>query len=228
MQQFLDPPQTNRITIAIDQREDHLFDQILSGMGADIDRRVLDVGDFLCSARLVVERKTRADFEASVIDGRLFNQLPNLVSNYERVVIIVEGLTDDERLSRSSLLGAYATIISDFGSSLIFTRDKEATAEIIFHFAKHEQIAKKQPMRIYAKKRTFTPSQTTRSIIEMLPTVGPKLAKAILSHFGSVEAVAKASERDLATVPGLGKKRAKLIHDILNYKYQDEEDNLVY
>ncbi|MFN7990993.1 MAG: ERCC4 domain-containing protein [Candidatus Micrarchaeia archaeon] len=228
MQQFLDPPETSRILIAIDHREDAVFDEILKRLGADIDRRVLDVGDFLCSSRLAVERKTRADFEASVIDGRLFNQLPNLVSNYERVVIIVEGLSDDERLSRSSLLGAYSTVMADFGASLIFTRDKEATAELVFNLAKHEQVAKKQPMRIYAKKRTFTPSQTSRSIVEMLPMVGPKLAKALLHHFGSVEALAHASERDIAEVEGVGKKRAKIIKEILCYRYNEEEDKSVY
>ncbi|MFH0884523.1 MAG: ERCC4 domain-containing protein, partial [Candidatus Micrarchaeota archaeon] len=194
MQQFLDPPENSRIIIAVDEREDRFFDETFQALGASVERRMLSVGDFLCSSRLAVERKTRSDFEQSVIDGRLFSQLPNLVSNYERVVIVVEGLSDEERLSRESLLGAYATILADFGASLIFTRDKNGTAELVFHLAKHEQVAKKQPMRIYAKKRTFTPSQTARSIVESLPMVGPKLAKALLNHFGSVEALAHATE----------------------------------
>ncbi len=227
-QQFLEPPESARVRIAVDHREDGIFDSLLSGMGADVDRRVLSVGDFLCSSRLAIERKTRADFESSVIDGRLFSQLPNLVLNYERVVIIVEGLVDEERLSRSSLLGAYATIISDFGASLVFTRDKEATAEIVFSLAKHEQLAKKVPMRIYARKRTFTPSQTSRSIVEMLPTVGPKLAKSLLKHFGSVEMIAHATERDIAAVQGVGKKRAQLIKAVLSYEYREEEDQSMY
>lgn len=197
-------------------------------MGADVDRRALEIGDFLCSARLAVERKTRSDFEASVIDGRLFSQLPNLVLNYERVAIIIEGVSDEERLPRHSLLGAYATAIADFGASLIFTKDKESTAEIIFHFAKHEQMAKKHPMRIYAKKKTFTPSQTARSIVESLPTIGPKLAKSLLRHFGSVEAIAHAGERDIAEVEGVGKKRAKIIKEILSYPYNEEDDRSVY
>jgi Fanconi anemia group M protein len=224
MQQFLDPPDADHVTIAIDHREDELFDELLKEMGARVERRVLQVGDFLCSSRLAVERKTRADFEQSVIDGRLFSQLPNLVSNYERVVVVVEGVTDEERLSRSSLLGAYAAIISDFGASNIYTRDKGATAEIVFHFAKHEQLAKRVPMRIYAKRRTFTPSQTARSIVESFPTVGPKLAKSLLNHFGSVEALAHASERDIAGAPGVGKKKAKIIKAILAYQYDEEED----
>jgi ERCC4-type nuclease len=228
MQQFLEPPETSRVRIAVDQREDEYFDALLRRMGADVERRMLSVGDFLCSHRLAIERKTRSDFEQSVIDGRLFSQLPNLAANYERVVVVVEGLADDERLARSSLLGAYATIVADFGASLIFTRDKEGTAEIVFQFARHEQIAKRQPMRIYAKKRTFTPSQTSRSIVEMLPMVGPKLAKNLLRHFGSVEALAHASERDISEVDGVGKKRAKVIKEILCYHYDEGEDRSEY
>ncbi|MBU0528048.1 hypothetical protein KKE92_06200, partial [Candidatus Micrarchaeota archaeon] len=141
---------------------------------------------------------------------------------------IVEGVSSEERLNRSSLLGTYATVIADFGASLIFTRDKEATAELVFNFAKHEQIAKKQPLRIYARKKTFTPSQTSRAVIEALPMVGPKVAKAILNHFSSVENLARATEREIAEVPGVGKKRAKLIKSILTYSYNEEEDKSMY
>jgi len=224
LQQFLDSAPPDRITIVVDHREDESFDDMFQSQGVHVDRRALDVGDFLCSARLVVERKTRSDFEQSVIDGRLFSQLPNLVSNYERAVVIVEGTKDDGRLSRSSLLGTYATILADYGCSVFFTKDKQGTAELVFNFAKHEQMTKKQPMRIYAKKKTFTPSQTARAVVESLPMVGPKLARSLLNHFGSVENLAKASEREIAEVPGLGKKRAKIIKSVLVYQYDDEED----
>ena len=82
MQQFLESAPTDKVRIAIDHREDGQFDDMFKAWGAEVDRRQLDVGDFLCSSRVVVERKSRSDFESSVIDGRLFSQLPNLVKNY--------------------------------------------------------------------------------------------------------------------------------------------------
>ena len=228
MQQFLETPLDDKVRIVVDQREDNYFVDLLKKEGAEVDYRTLEVGDFLCSARLVIERKTRSDFEQSVIDGRLFSQLPNLISNYERVVIIIEGTTDEGRLSRSSLLGTYATIVSDFGASIIYTKNKEATAEIVFNFAKHEQIAKKNPLRIYARKKVFTPSQMARAVIESFPSIGPKLAKSILSHFGTLEKVFLASEQDLSLVSGLGRKRAKIIRSVLNHTYDLDSDKSNY
>jgi Fanconi anemia group M protein len=226
MQQFLEVATSDKVRIAVDHREDEIFDSFFKKWGAEVDRRVLDVGDFLCSFRVAVERKTRSDFESSIIDGRLFIQMPNLLKNYERVIIIVEGTSPDERINRSALLGAYAAIMADFGASLIFTRDKEATADLIFNLAKHEQIAKRIPMRIYAKKHTNTPSQAARSIVEMLPSIGPKLSKSLLRHFGTVENLARANEKDIAFV--VGKKRAKMIRDVLSYEYVEDEDKSMY
>ena len=228
MQQFLDAEDREKVKIIVDHRESSQFDDYLEEMGAVVKRQVLDIGDFVCSSKLVVERKTRADFESSIIDGRLFTQLHQLSSNYPAVVLIVEGMKKDapERIRREAILGTYATIMADFGVSLIFTKDMKSTAELLFAIGKHEQIARKHPLRIFAKRKTFTPSQTQRSIIEMLPTVGPKLAQALLNHFGTVDKVINASERELLEVPGLGKKRAKIIRSLIIYKYDQDEDKL--
>jgi ERCC4-type nuclease len=60
----------------------------------------------------------------------------------------------------------------------------------------------------------------------MLPMIGPKLAKTLLNHFGTIEKLAAASEDDLKAVSGLGEKRAKLIRALICYEYRDEEDKI--
>ena len=142
------------VTIVIDQRESREFDDALAEFGAKVERKQLELGDFLCSERLVVERKTRSDFESSIVDGRLFKQLHNLVASFQRVAVIVEGETTEGRISKEALLGAYAALVSDFGASVFFTRNSEKTAELVFALAKHEQVAKKTPMRVFAKRKT--------------------------------------------------------------------------
>jgi len=212
------------VTIVIDQRESKEFDDTLAGKGAIIERKQLELGDFLCSERLVIERKTRSDFEQSIVDGRLFNQLHNLVASYPRVVVLVEGESTEGRISKEALLGAYAALVSDFGATVFFTRNSEKTAELVFALAKHEQLAKKTPMRVFAKRKTLTVSSNQRAIVEMLPMVGPKLAKALLSHFKNVENVMIASEEELKKVEGMGEKRAKALRSIIIGEYDEEED----
>lgn len=225
MQQFLETDIPTKAKIIVDMREDELFVELLKSCGAIAERKTLDVGDFLCSARLIVERKTRADFEQSIIDGRLFSQLQNLTSNYERSLIVVEGETAEGRLDSRAVLGAYASVIADYGAALFFTRNKEKTAELVFSLAKHEQLAKKQPLRIFAKRKTHNISQIQRAVVETFPMVGPKLAKNILSHFGGIEAFFNASEKELLEVDGMGKKRAKTIRNAIQYSYNNEEDS---
>jgi len=60
--------------------------------------------------------------------------------------------------------------------------------------------------------------------VEALPMVGPKLARALLTHFGSVRAVMNASEEELKEVEKLGEKKAKVIRALIDYQYKPEED----
>lgn len=213
------------VEIIVDTRESDQFLDLFKHFGASPSKSMLKVGDFVCSSNLIIERKTRNDFEQSIIDGRLFSQIPNLLENYPRVVIIVEGTADANRLSKSALLGAYTSLISDFGVSLFFTKDLDSTAELIFHFAKHEQNTKNSPVRIYAKRKTLTPSALSRSIVESLPTVGPKLAKKLLESFGSVDKIFSASIEELKQIEGVGEKKALLIHNSIRYLYLQDEDS---
>ncbi|MFA5077496.1 MAG: ERCC4 domain-containing protein [Candidatus Micrarchaeia archaeon] len=210
--------------ILVDTRE-RGFPDLFRALGAEVEEKMLEVGDFLCSEKTAVERKTRADFESSVLDGRLFRQLPNLCTNFENVVIIVEGERLEEgSLSRAALMGAYASIFTDFHASLFFTKNEKATAELVFAIAKHEQLGKKQEMRVFAKRKTFTLAQNQRAIIEAFPMVGPSMARKLLMHFGSPEAVLNASEPELMEVEGLGEKKAKAIWKSAHEPYNPEED----
>lgn len=212
--------------IIMDLREAEEYYSLLCQAGCEVEKQLLSVGDFVLSEKLVAERKTRTDFENSIIDGRLFEQVQRLTSTYPRVVIIVEGEREDgaERISRPALLGAYCALVSDFGASLFFTKSPKATAELLCALARHEQIAKKIELRVMAKPKALSISQYQRAIIEALPGVGPQMAKALLRHFGSPAAVLSADEKSLQEVEGMGPKRAKIIRRMLD-KVWEEEDN---
>ncbi|MBN2477816.1 hypothetical protein JXB01_00825 [Candidatus Micrarchaeota archaeon] len=212
--------------IQMDDRESPEFFPLFESLGAEVERKRLLVGDFICSDNTVIERKTRADFESSILDKRLFHQVYNLKNNFKNVVFVIEGISSEGRISRSALMGAYASLATDFNIGLFFARDMEGTAEIVYSIAKHEQLAEKRPLSISPKRRTFTLSQTQRSIIEMFPMVGPKLAKNLLEHFGSIEGIINASEEELREVEGMGKKRIKILKSVAVNEYISDDDPL--
>ncbi len=207
--------------VLVDTREPDQICDYLEGLGADIEIRQLELGDYQVSNRLVIERKTREDFEASVIDGRLFSQVSMLCEAVSRVVVIVEGTSLEPRISKKALLGAYSSLISDLGCSLFFTKSAASTAEMIYSLASHEQIAKKGPLSVYAKKKALTLSQKQRAVIEALPNVGPKLAKALLLRFKTVQKVISASEKRLVKVSKIGAKKAKQLRKVITSQFND-------
>jgi excinuclease ABC subunit C len=64
--------------------------------------------------------------------------------------------------------------------------------------------------RALRRKKTF------RSVLDGIPGVGPKRKRALLEHFGSLEALRRASVGDLCLVPTISPTRAEAIHQKLN------------
>jgi len=193
---------------------------ILKELGAVVRIKTLPVGDFIISERAVVERKTRSDFESSIIDGRLFKQAENMIDNFEKCIMIVEGEEFEERVNRNALLGAISALILDYGIQVFFTRDVEGTAEMIFSLAKREQLEKEVVVRLKGNKKAYTLAEQQRMIVESIPGVGPKLAVALLNKFKTIENIAKASEQELREVEKIGKKKAKYIRKVLSEEFR--------
>lgn len=64
--------------------------------------------------------------------------------------------------------------------------------------------------------RSLRSRRTSSSGLDEIPGVGPKLRNRLLSIFGSLEAVREASIADIAKVPGMGKRRAKIIYEFFH------------
>ena len=203
----------------MDRREDEFIKELLENLGAEVEIQTLTIGDFICSEKTVIERKTKFDLEASIIDGRLFEQLNRLKETFECVIILVEGTKEAERINKNALKGAHASIMTDYGASLIFTKNKQETADMLFSIAKHEQTARRQKIRVKANKKTHTLGEQQRAVIEALPLVGPQLAIDLLDHFGTIENIISADEKELAEVNKSGKKKAHLIKHIFESIY---------
>ena len=54
------------------------------------------------------------------------------------------------------------------------------------------------------------------SVLEVIPGLGPKRRRDLLTHFGGIQGVLKASEKEMMLVPGLGAVMAQTIYKILH------------
>jgi Fanconi anemia group M protein len=211
------------VRIFMDDRESKTLAEELRELGAAVTVKRLDVGDFILSERVVAERKTRADFESSIIDGRLFQQASNMREGFERAIIIVEGESFEERVKRAALLGALAALMVDYGIPVMFTRNPGATAEFLFAVAKREQLGERREIRLLGEKKAKTLAEQQQLIIECLPGVGPKRAKELLEYFYSVENVINATEAELVELEGIGEKKAKDIKKVVKSAYSEKK-----
>ncbi|MGQ9664714.1 MAG: excinuclease ABC subunit UvrC [bacterium] len=57
---------------------------------------------------------------------------------------------------------------------------------------------------------------TTKSILDKIPKIGKKRKIILLTYFGSVENLKRASEQDIANVPGIGKQIARMVYEYLH------------
>jgi Fanconi anemia group M protein len=201
------------------ERNEELL-EALADRGVDVERTTLNVGDFVLSDRVCVERKTVSDFESSIIDGRLFDQMRRIREHYSFPLLIVEGHRADSRLGSTIMNGAIASLYIDHGIVALAVPDARGTAETMACIAKKEQSGEVREPSAKGGARAYTMGQLQTRIIGNLPGVGPKIARALLEHFGSVKAVSNASKEELMKVEKIGKKKAERIHAAINSDYR--------
>jgi ERCC4-type nuclease len=75
-----------------------------------------------------------------------------------------------------------------------------------------------QPPGPFVARHEYKPKRLTSRrlhVLEGLPGVGPALARRLLARFATVEEVMIADAEDLASVPGIGGRRAAVIREVL-------------
>ncbi len=189
----------------------------LDKLNVEIDVKSLAVADYQVSDEVAIERKTAKDFISSIIDKRLYKQAKELVENFRKPVIIIEGNDLYSSLIHpNAIRGALASLAVDFGIPIIPTRSEEDTAAMITRIAIREQMHEQSPIQIRTEKKPLTLYEQQLYIVESLPNIGPVTAKKLLEEFGSVKEIINASVSDLKTIEGIGDKIAKKIVDVVD------------
>jgi Fanconi anemia group M protein len=213
------------VEIVADQRElDSTIARDLSTRdGIETRLETLAVGDYVLSDRVVVERKTTADFLDTLLgeDRSMFEQVGDAVRSYARPVVVVEGddLYGQRNVHPNAIRGALASLAVDFGASVLFTDDEDATTELLATIASREQTASDREVRVHGEKADKTLDEQQEYVVSSIAEVGPVTARALLAHFGSVERVVTADEAELLDVEGVGPVTAERIREVVGSDY---------
>ncbi len=208
------------VYVVVDDREHSAALEYLKEKNAEIVTKRLRCGDYVVSGRVGIERKTSHDFENSIIDGRLFHQVEELRQNFQIPLLAVVG-NNFERISLNAVRGALISIIVNFRVQVIFFSSEKDFANFLFMIAQREQESNKREIKLRFEKKNFSLSQQQQFIVESLPSIGPKKAKALLRHFKTLYKIFNASEKQLQKINGIGEMRARKIYKIIHSKFEE-------
>jgi ERCC4-type nuclease len=230
------------VKIIVDHREHHQL-PLLREVFSEIISTQLSLGDYLIiqdNQAVVVERKTITDLIASIRSNRLWDQLLRLMKAEEineyritRRILLIHGSFSEYYNSLfqspkrglnthwAQLMGAFCEILYVYNTPIIYAENDTAFKAFLRILAKREATGKNDKMpeaRWYMKpqKATLPKKDRKKYILTSLPYIGERLAENLLTQFTTIANIASASVKELEKVPKIGKKKAKLIHQLFN------------
>jgi len=190
----------------------------------DLTLESLPSADYILSSRVGVEVKKVEDFVESIIDGRLLTQIKSLKSNFEKPLLIIEGMEDIysvRNVHSNAIRGMLAAIAVSFSVPILYTKNPRDTAMLLSLIAKREQDETGKDFSLHPQKKVMSIKEQQEYIISSLPGVGATLAKPLLKHFKSVKNTVNATQKELEEVEKIGKKTAEKIKEIVDREYQE-------
>lgn len=187
--------------IIADNRERHIIELLPS-----VEIRCLSVADFLLTdcegnVQLAIERKTIQDLEASLIDGRFFEQRERIKEAYgDRVAYLIEGDYDH---SNNKVSGAITGLAFRHNIPVIRTKNCVDTMHFLVNASASAEKGRLSSSRSEAtglchapKKKADTPEDLAVAMLHAIPGVSSKIACSIINEYLSMPGLIKAVNAD--------------------------------
>lgn len=216
----------DRPEVIVDNREmQSRVVEHLSRLGDKITLAQLASGDYAVGDRILIERKTIADFVDTLVDRDLFGQMKALSSSCIRPVLLLEGgglndLYNVRNVNPNAVRNTLASVAIDYDVSILFTRDAEETAEMIHAFARREAGQGRKPRSLHKGKGKRSLHDSAEYVLSAFPDVGLSAARDLLEVFGSLRGVLTASKEELMQVKGVGEKTAEGIISLAEFVWE--------
>jgi ERCC4-type nuclease len=188
--------------------------------------------------KLVVERKTTADFEASFLDGRYREQRTRLLAfcaeQKAKALYILEGGLDGRRrsLDRPALQKLIHRLLLRYGVAVYFTKSTEDTAATLTLLAQQvtedaavfegEQLSYTDVQHVTKKANKDDPKAFACAALQGCPGVSAKSAGAVWEVAQTWQRLLEMTEKELAEIkvgerrlgPAVAKRLCALFHPI--------------
>ncbi|KAK4758286.1 hypothetical protein SAY87_019587 [Trapa incisa] len=230
-----------QMQIIVDMREFmSSLPNVLHQKGMRIIPVTLEVGDYILSPLICVERKSIQDLFSSFTSGRLYHQVETMVRYYRIPVLLIEFSQDKSFSFQSSsdigddvtptnIISKLSLLVLHFPRlRIIWSRSLHATAEIFFSLkANQDEPDETKAMRIgvpsedgFVENDVRAESYNTSAVefLRRLPGVTDSNYRAIMDGCNSLAELVLLPVDRLAELMG-GQKAARTLRDFLDAKY---------
>nr|QNO57415.1 ATP-dependent RNA helicase SrmB [Methanosarcinales archaeon ANME-1 ERB7] len=213
-----------KLTVFVDPRETRAgIARFLQKAGVDLKLQNLEIGDYIVSDKVCIERKTVTDFLDTLINKRrnLFEQIHRMKNEYEKPLLVIEGdsIYGQRHVHPNVVRAVMASIAIDYSVPIIQTRDAADTASLIYVIAKREQMPNKTEVNPHGKKPTASLKEQQEYFVSALSNIGIMTTRKLLAKFKTIERIMAASKEELMEVENVGAKTAEHIKRVFSTEY---------
>lgn len=186
-------------------------------LGVRVTIRSLTRGDYVLAPGCVVERKTAVDLHLSIQQGRFWHQMQKLRSTGGRPCLLVEGQSLWLRhggLRPNSIRGALLAV-SDLGVTIVRSEGSDDSAAWMVRLAVRCLQARIVNRPVFAQRPKRGRTTPAEQALAAVPGISTATARALLAHFGSLQNVLSATEKDLSAVAGVGPVRIRALLEMI-------------
>lgn len=185
---------------------------------------MIEVGDYILSPEIAVERKALMDFIGSINNGRLYTQLTKMCRHYKRPMLLLEFEEREpftfkgarvKTFSMSSALDKLVLTLINFKTvRLLWSRSANHTA-IIFNELKKDT---DNPAVLSDNELSILYNTQQVDAALTLPGITSKNVNLVTNNFNSLKDLFGSSMEKITKV--LGKEVGKAVYDFINYKHE--------
>jgi len=180
-----------------------------------IKRMRLDVGDYRCECGKVGFERKQRDFENF---STVLRQCEELKAKYEHAYLIVNRSCKEFLLNRTTNYGQKIGFLSSLivrGVAPLFVERHYDSIEIMYRVMDKHHDGQSRGLQNFSTIRHVNKKDQRLNILTSLPGIGMERAKDILSNFSNMREFFNADAKRLCEIPGIGKKTAEKIIDLM-------------